>query len=489
MTEITKKIKLTLVVPNYRWEQRDEHTFWTYVPYGLCCLAAMVEEMCEVEIIDAYERGLTPEELAEALKNAKPDIVGITVIMDQFASTGHLAASIAKSLNPDVTVIMGGVYVTMNPSAAIEDMNVDYLVVGEGEYVLKDMIGYFIGKNPLPEKGICYRENGKVVDTGRSDIIKNMDALPRPAYHLIPFEKYSSAAPRESIVGSPRVFPYVRMLTSRGCPYGCSFCQIEHIAGRKFRPMSAERVLEDIAWLKETYKIKSIIFEDDNFFLDKKRVMRILRGMIEQGLAMPWIAADTAVFCLDEELLRLMRASGCEYISIAMETGTERVLKEIIHGKPINFDHARKVASLSKELGIYVAANFIIGFPTETWDEIRRTIQFAEDLNVDYVRIFTAIPLRNTKLWDLCVKEDSFKKGYDHFNIQSSWSSGLIETKDFSSHDLTILRAYEWDRINFSSPEKRRRTAEMINITEEELLRVRRKTLLDTIQKIAEASK
>ena len=243
-------------------------------------------------------------------------------------------------------------------------------------------------------------------------------------------------------------------------------------------------MLEEIAWLRDTYNIQSLIFEDDNFFLDKKRVTNILQGMIDRGLAMPWIAADAAVFRIDAELLKLMRASGCEYVAFALETGTERVLKEIIGGKPIEFEHARKMVSAARALGIYVVANFIIGFPTETWDEIRRTLKFAEDVNADYVRIFAAIPLRKTRLWDLCLKENAFKKEYDHFDEHSSWSTGLIETKDFSPNDLTLLRAYEWDRINFSTPEKRKRTAEMIHITEEELLHMRRRTIGDAIQKI-----
>jgi radical SAM superfamily enzyme YgiQ (UPF0313 family) len=445
----------------------------------------MVEDICDVEIIDAYGFGMTPEALSDALRRSNPDVIGITVLMDQFAAAGHLAAKIAKSLRSDIKVIMGGVYATINPETAIEDHHVDYLVLGDGEYVLRDLIGFFLGVNPLPARGICYRLAGEIVNTGRAEPIKDLDDLPRPAYHLIPFEKYGNDAPRRGTIGSPRLFPYVRMITSRGCPYGCAFCQIEHIAGKKFRARSAESILDEIAWLKETYCIQSIIFEDDNFFLDKSRVRKILQGMIDRGLAMPWIAADAAIFRIDEELLKLMHSSGCEYVAFALETGTERVLKEIIRGKPIDFEHARRMISIAKDLGIYVVANFIIGFPTETWDEIRQTLRFAEAINADYVRIFAAIPLRKTKLWDLCLKENAFKKEYDHFDEHSSWSTGLIETKDFSPHDLTILRAYEWDRINFSTPEKRKKTAAMINISEAELLDMRRTTIGNAIELIA----
>lgn len=479
-----KGLKLVLVVPNYHWSEGDEHTYWTYLPYGLCCLAAMVEDLCSVEIIDAYESNMTSEEFSQALKKADPDVVGITVIMDQFASSGHRAAGIAKSVKPEAIVMMGGVYSTMNPETAIKDINVDYVVIGEGEYVFKDMIGYFLHQNPLPGKGICYRSNEKVVNTGRAEFIKDLDALPRPAYHLIPFERYSNTVPRRAAIGCPSVLPNIRMITSRGCPYGCIFCQVEHIVGKKFRAKSPEMVLDEIAWLKDKYNVRSMIFEEDNFLLDKNRVRKILNGIIDRNLVMPWILADAAVFRLDEDLLKLIRASGCEHISLAIETGSDRILKEVIHGKPIDFEHAKKMVRIAKDLGIYVAANFIIGFPSETWDEIRQTIRFAEDLDTDYVRFFAAIPLRNTKLWDLCVREGVFKKGYDHFNLHSCWSTGLIETKNFTADDLTLLRAYEWDRINFTSAEKRQKTAKAMSLTEEELLHMRRKTMKEAVGKV-----
>ena len=198
--------------------------------------------------------------------------------------------------------------------------------------------------------------------------------------------------------------------------------------------------------------------------------------MIDRNLVMPWVAIAVAVFALDEELIKLMRASGCEYIDIAIESGSQRVLKEIIN-KPVDLEQAKEMNSIAKKEGIYVAANFIIGFPGETWDEIRETIKFAEDLNVDYTKLFAAIPLRNTKLWKLCEKEEMFKKNYEESTAK--WSSGQISTNEFTANDITILRAFEWERINFTDKGKRKRTAAMLDITEEELLKMRKKTIRD----------
>lgn len=473
--------KLALVVPNYRWTQLDENAFWHITPYNLCMLAATVRDLCDVQIIDAYAPDMTESEFAGALRAAAPDLVGVTVMMDQCASAGHTTARLAKSILPETPLIMGGVYPTVNPDQVMADANVDYAAVGEGEDILRELIGFLREGGPMPARGISYREGDRIVHTGRADFIQDLDRLPLPAYDLIDFDGYTGRAPRKSVDG-PRALPYARVITSRGCPVDCVFCQVKLIMGRKFRPRSAERVLEEIAWLKNRYGVKSIIFDDDNLFTDRRRAKDIFQGMIDRGLALPWVSTATAVFRLDEELLSLMRRSGCEYMCIAIESGTERVLKQVI-GKPVDYEQAKRMVRCARSLGIYVAANFIVGFPTETWDEIRQTIRFAEELDADYVKLFHAIPLRHTRLWELCERHGAFKQGFRQEEIR--WSTGQIESQDFTSEDLTILRAYEWDRINFTDPERRRRTAAMMNVNEAGLLEIRRKTLRDTQTRLA----
>ena len=127
-----EKLKLSLIVPNYRWNEDDPHTYWTYLPYGYTLLAAMVENICDVEIIDSYLEDMTQKEVSNILKKNKPDVVGITCLMDAHGNTGHDVAKIAKKVLPNVTTLYGGVYVTMNPKIVSEDKNVDYVVVGEG---------------------------------------------------------------------------------------------------------------------------------------------------------------------------------------------------------------------------------------------------------------------------------------------------------------------------------------------------------------------
>lgn len=448
-------MKVVLVVPNFRWGDSDTNTLWHYIPYNLCLLASAVKDLCEVTIVDAYKDNISVKEFHKRLKQLNPDLVGITVLFDQYAQSGHVAALIAKRLG--VKVVMGGVYATTNPEQVMEDENIDYVVIGEGEKMFKYLVATLM-RHDIPKSYFI------------ADRIYDLDNIPLPSYNLIDFEKYSHSAERKS-VDSPRDYPYARIMTSRGCPMNCCFCQVGTISGTEFRSRSATNVLDEIQWLKEVYGIRSLIFDDDNLLHDKKRAREIFQGMIDRGLVMPWVSIGLAVFKLDKDLLALMRASGCEYIAIAIESGTKRVLKEIIN-KPIDLDYAKAMVQIARDQGIYVTANFIVGFPTETWDEIRQTIQCAEDIGVDYVKIFHAVPLPHTRLWDLCEQTGAF-----HRNNDFKWSKGNIDTKEFSSDDLTILRAYEWDRINFSNPDKRERTREMMGVSEGELEEIRKSTL------------
>jgi len=242
--------------------------------------------------------------------------------------------------------------------------------------------------------------------------------------------------------------------------------------------MRAANVLNEIEHLKQKYKIKSLIFDDDNMLYDRDRAMQIFKGMIDWGLYMPWVMIATAAFKLDQDLLVAMKESGCEYIDVAIESGTQRILKKIIN-KPLDLEYAKWMIDISKGIGIYVSANFVIGFPTETWQEIRNTIRYAEYINADYTKIFSVIPLRHTRLWDICKKGGYFKKGFDP--KKTKWSTGQIETDEFTPDALTILRAFEWDRINFSSDEKAEKTRRMMGVTDSELKKIRKDTIANAV--------
>lgn len=469
------KKKILLVVPNFRWkDEQKSNILWHYIPYGLCMLAAVLgeNETYNVKILDAYKENMSRENFAKYIEQMQPDVVGLTVLIDYFGCTLHMAAEIIKSVNSNIKIIGGGVYVTTNIEKVLSDKNVDYVIAGEGEYTLPILLENIFTKTFPTEQGIYYLdEMGKIQGSGRSKLIKNLDDLPFPNYHLINYEDYIYEVSRNS-VDRPEKLPYAEIFTSRGCPHRCCFCQVRHIIGQNFRPRSAENVLQEIDWLMEEYGIRSVVIMDDNFLAIRKRAIKIMQGLAERNLE--WKMIATAVFMLDDEILEIMAKSGCKYIDVAVESGTYRVLHDVIH-KPIkSFEQVKKAVRKAQSLEIYVAANFIIGFPSETWNEIRQTIKFAEELNADYVKLFNAVPLPHTEMYEECLKKHCLTADYDSENIE--WRVGFIETDEFSREDLTILRAYEWDRINFTDEDKRKRTAQMMHITEAELNEIRKNT-------------
>lgn len=467
--------KIVLVIPNYSWNDgggsgRETNILWHFIPYNLCLLAAVLEKenRYEIKVIDALAEKLSIEQFEQRIREENPDFVGISILMDFYGYTGHIAAKIVKGIRKDIVTALGGVHATANPKINIRDRNYDYVMCGEGEEMLPQLIRYINGERDTLPKGVWTYD----VEGGHSDLITDLDQYPLPAYHLIDYSQYSMRAERKSLDG-PAAYPYARILTSRGCPYNCCFCQVNKIAGRTFRPRSAENVLKEIEWLVNTYHVKSLIFDDDNLLTDRARAVEIFRGLEQYHI--PWKMIATAAFLLDDELIELMRKCGCVYVDIAVESGTERILHEVIQ-KPLKLEKAVEVVSKLRQENIFVAANFIIGFPGETWEEIRQTIKFAENLDADYIKLFNAVPLPDTRLYQMAKEQNALIEGFDAENV--NWRNGAIKTDEFTPRDMAILRAYEWDRINFSTYEKRQKIADMMGITVDKLDEIRRNTRL-----------
>lgn len=461
-----------LCVPNLRWAGVNAKTFWQVIPYNLCLLAAVLGDEYEVSILDATADDLAESQFADAVRARRPDLVGLTMLMDEYAASAHRAAALVKAALPDIPVVLGGVYATVNVDLAVRDAALDYVVIGEGEEVFPALLRHLNGGGPFPSCGVARHGAGPPLPP-RAPFIRDLDALPLPAYRLVDFPRYAARAGRVSVDG-PRAFPYARVFTSRGCPVGCAFCQAEAVAGKAFRPRSAGSVLRELEWLKTTYGVRFVIFDDDNLLFDRARAVELFRGMIDRRLGLSWNTIGVAAFRLDAELLALMRESGCVYMDLAVESGVPRVLKEIIR-KPVDLERVPALVSRAQALGIETAAHIIVGFPGETWDEIRQSVRYLEGLQADYAKIFVAIPLRHTRLHDMADGAGALRPGFDPGRLD--WSKGQTQTPEFSARDLTILRAYEWDRINFTDPARRRRIAAMMGVTEEELAAIRRETL------------
>jgi radical SAM superfamily enzyme YgiQ (UPF0313 family) len=459
-----------LTYPNQLWHKDDCNTNWNLNPATLCLLAATVEELVEVRIVDAQFRNLSLEEFQQEVADFDPHYVGISVLSSEYGSTLHQAAAAVKAVSPRIVTIAGGIHVTIEYAEVFRDANLDYAVRGEGEEVLPALLRFLEGDGPRPETGLIYREGDQVVAQPQA-LVADISQLPWPAYHLVELKEYLATGPRVGPL-RPTAFPYIRMSVTRGCPFGCSFCQVETISGVGIRTRSAKDVVDELSYLKERYGIRSVQFDDDNIIGNRRFFRELLHEMIERDLGLPYLIGAFAVFLLTDDILELMVRSGCVGVNVAIESGNPRVLKEIV-GKPVDLEKARAAIGKIREKGLFCLANFIIGFPGESWQEIRETVEYAEQCGADYVKIFVAVPLKNTRLWEIAVAQDAIA---DPAGYRVDWRFSQIRSDQWSSKDVSVLRAYEWDRINFATPEKRRRVAELWGIDPAELEAIRKQT-------------
>ena len=246
--------------------------------------------------------------------------------------------------------------------------------------------------------------------------------------------------------------------------------------GRNVRLRSPDSILKEIDMLVNEFGIKELIFTDDEMYANRDRCVDIFKGMIDRNYDLIWKNINLAAWTMDYELLKIMKQSGCYQITISPESGSERVLKEIIH-KPVKKQHSIDVVKWCNELDLEVEADFVIGFPGETWEEIRQTTDFAEKLNADAVKFAIATPFPGTELFERAVAGGYIPADFEFYRDDTlGFAHGLINTEEFTVQELEMLRCFEWDRINFKTEVKKEIYARMNNITLAELEDFRRDT-------------
>ncbi len=456
--------RLLFVIPNSRWLDFPK---WEIYPYNVCLLAAVIEAHYEIDILDCNAKDLSLEETLGRIASYKPEYMGITCLAVEYSRHAHLIADGIKKRLPEVTIILGGVYCTLMPDVAMRHSSIDYCVLGEGEVVLKKLLDCLEhGLLPKYLDGVAYRENGRLIITPQKEFIEDLDALPLPDFEKVDFSDYGYVNQKFSVTDTRDAIPAAKMYSSRGCPAGCNFCAVEHIAGRKFRCRSVESVLDEIQFMINTYGVKEIVFYDDNLLFDRRRAKKMFQGIIDRKFNIKIKPANVAVYCLDEEMLELMKEAGCTVLVFAIESSSNRVLHKIM-GKPLSVEMAPPIVEYAKKLGFRCAALFVIGSPGETWDEIRQTFRFAAHLGI-YCHFSIATPLPETRLYKDAVKHGCLTEDFN-FTAGSGCAKGWLLTPEFSPFDLETLRVYEWDRINFSTPERRARSAAFFRVSEAEI--------------------
>jgi len=397
-------------------------------PLGLMSLAASLRKFGHSpKILDYLIENFNQDSLFKNIQEF--DLIGITSVSPHINSALNLAHLIKKKF-PNKIIVLGGSHASLLPQETIENNpSIDFLIRGEGEIRIIQLIKYIQGEKKLEElDGITFKKDGKIINIEPKEFIQNLDNLPMPAYDLIPFKKYSSYL-------QSQFQPAITMLTSRGCPFHCIYCS-KPVFGSSVRTRSPESILKEIIFLKKNYNIKEIIFYDDIFTLEKEKITKLCQLIIENNIKINW-KCETRVNLIDQELLNLMKKAGCYMICYGIESGNQKILN--ILKKGIILKEVEKAVSITKKAKIKILGYFMIGIPEETEENIKETINFAKKLNPDYAQFSIATAYPGTELYQIAKEQGKITKDFSNNFYALTKQKELISLCDIKSK---ILQKY-----------------------------------------------
>ena len=362
------------------------------LPLGIAYIAAVLEKMkIEAKIIDCAI-GISFDDLFKMILEESPDVIGITSTTPAFIKAKKLALFIRERL-PKTKILIGGAQVTALPHETIKTGLFDIGVIGEGELTVEQLFKNYRNRNfeRLDQiRGIVYKDDTGIHQNKDQDFVDDLDSIPMPARHLLPHPEFYRPTP-----ASCRRMPYTVIMTSRGCPSQCTFCD-RKIFGARFRNRSVLNIFQEIEDVVSRYGVKEIRFFDDTFTLGKKRVYDICDEFERKKLKLSWTCL-TKVACVDSPLLKRMKKAGCWQVLYGFESGDDRMLKLLKKGNTVEMN--KRAVRLTKEAGLEVRGDFIVGTPGETWESLERTVRFAIDMDLDYAHFNKFIPFPGTELY------------------------------------------------------------------------------------------
>jgi radical SAM superfamily enzyme YgiQ (UPF0313 family) len=395
---------------------------------GIGYMASVLEHNnVDVDVIDASALELSYDEIGYEILKRKPDIVSISALTPTIGVALDSADKI-KQVKPDTIVVLGGYHPTFEYESVLEEKSVDVVVRGEGEYTLLELVQTLENHGDLKNvKGLAFHDekDGSLVLTPDRPVVQNLDELPFPAFHLFPMEKYRILNISTNVA---------TIITTRGCPMQCSFCSSAALHGNKLRRRSYQNVCDEIELRLLEEKIDTIAFMDDTFTLNKRFVIDFCNEIKRRNLKF-WWGCTSRVDTLDEELLKLMKETGCITLFMGVESADQHVLEKM--NKNITLDKTQRAFDLCRKVGIRTIASCVIGMPEDTRESINSTIEFVKKLNPNYALYSLATPYPGTRFYN-----ESFKKDLITIKDWSKYTliNPVLKTMDCSSDELRRLQ-------------------------------------------------
>lgn len=410
-------------------------------PLNLGYLASYIRQQkpeIEINILDCEGLNLSYEQIKEYVNKSKSDIVALTMPTPAYNHVLSLI-DIVKTIYPKTIIVVGGPHPTVLPSEVLREKNIDFAVIGEGEITFLELVDA-IEKNKNNFhliRGLAFKNNAIIVINQPRELIENIDILPFPAKDILPLDAYYLPPTKRITSGAS-----TNIITSRGCPFRCTFCMAKTIWKRTTRLRSVKNVVDEIEECVIKYNHRDFTFHDEFFTANRDRVIEFCQELKRRKLDIKWFC-QARCGTVDEEMLKIMKNAGCEKIGFGFESGDEQILK--LMQKDNNLANARESAMLCKKAGIEVVGAFILGYPGETKETIKKTIEFAKEIDPATAAFFIAIPYPGTKLFDIAIENGYLKQPID-WKLFAPISNDLppMEIPGISKKDLVGLKKYAY---------------------------------------------
>jgi radical SAM superfamily enzyme YgiQ (UPF0313 family) len=362
-----------------------------YFPLGLGYIASSLRRggRHQVLMYEPEAQKLTYGDLTRIIKEADPDVIGLTCATPNFFRALELAKICREQTR--AKIVLGGVHASALPEFIVEHHGdlIDCVVVGEGEQTMLELVQAYEYNSPLEVlAGVVFRKDGEVLRTAPRGFIEDLDSLSPPARDLIPQRLFWPN------LHNARYRHCVSILTSRGCPFNCTFCASRIVSGKRYRAHSAEYVLEEMEMVKKDHGARQLLITDDTFTIDRERLEAICQGMIDRRLNLSWLCFSQ-VTSVDRQVLKVMKRAGCYSIGFGVESSDEGILRRM--GKSIKPRKALETIRIANEVGLKTQAFFIFGSPGETRAQMEETIAFAKKVNATLAFFNMLVPYPGTK--------------------------------------------------------------------------------------------
>lgn len=483
-----KKNKILLIIPTEKIECNYAVRKKAIFPIETASIASvLLKKNYNVSVLDL---NIVSDSFQNSIENElisfNPDFVAVTYQMLTFNIKINLQSIIditkqIKNFNKKIITIHCGPIASSIPEKCVEIDTIDYNLIGEVDFTLLNLLeklnndGASENADLKNINAIAYKKDGEIYIDRNSDKIKNLDLLPLPDREIIPVEKYFEYPETGNVRYPEKSRRFTVMQTSRGCGAKCIFCNVNFLRNTGYRHRSIESIIEELKYLILEKKIEEIHFFDENFTFNRRHSKDLLKKIIEEKLKFHWLtAAGASVYTLDDELLELMRQSGGYRLNLAIESGNQRVLDSIIK-KPVKLVKAEQILKKCNKLGFEIVGFFVVGLPGETKKDLQDTVDFAENNPFDYVVFSIATPQYGTELLKICQEKNLILGGKDIDEIAKR-AEPVIKTDEFTYQDLIKIRCLEWDRINFSTKERKEKICRMMGLSLDELEEIRANT-------------